>query len=646
MALSVPLERVFLLVFALSLWLPVLPLPWVTVADARPPAQPPELAPSVDEEDRVGDVDGTQAAPQKALQDTLWIADWSFDTGAPCNAAGWTHVDNYVLNDGAIHWHMEDRFDGQGGIEGTAAAVGYHANACCSLADGYDNDWYQAIRLFYTGAATLSFDYLLDSEDGFDFLQVETDSACASFARLDFDLSPLSYAGWYRTFRAHESGLTTDGSFTTLSLSSYGGGTHCVYIAFFSDGGFSPCDGEQPTTLGEGLVVDDIVLVDASGTRTEDFEDGDLDIGTFMNIAESVPFGTWARLYPHISDNDVCTENTTCAWLWTDHRTPTRALDPSLAFGPGGFVVKNWLDDSIVSPWVSLASATMASGTVLQFRRFPGNFFTNSRIVQNWSVRGRRNVEGQACLSAWGHASQWNSLSFFGWQTLHYDMTPYFDPAAEAFQIRHRTSDWQRFSGVSPPVPFYPGPGPYIDRTRIGRLVFTGPRFNEGIDSRSQAQDCFPSEIDPRVTPAGQHFRPTTDRFGVCAFSRGTELAISKRSPNLITGDSIGVGVQALRPVPGGNVVTSVTFHGAVVLGPHQGKVVPATMATAPAPWVMGPNGFFSFAADSVRSAAGAPLADNYFVDLDDFYFRGGDVLHYFWSATDAAGGFTSDPLG
>ena len=643
MAPSTTSRRTLLPFFVLSFCLVVPPLPWVGDAEARPPSQPPELAPSAEEEDLVGDVDGTQTAPQKALQDTIWIADWSFDTGSPCSAAGWTHVDNHVLNDVVVYWHMEGGLSGAGGIMGTAAAVGTHGNLCCSVPDGYDNDWYQAIRLLYTGAATLSFDYRVDSEAGFDFLRVESDSGCASFARVDYRLHPLWDALSFRTEEAQASGLV-NGSFTNLDLPGYGAGSNCVYIAFFSDGGFSPCDGDQPTTIGEAVVVDNIEITDASGTRTEDFEDGDLDLGTFVNIADSAPFGIWARLFPHISDNDVCTENTTCAWLWTDHKTPTRALDPSLAFGPGGFVVRNWLDDSIVSPWVSLAGTPTAAGTVLQFRRFPGNFFNNSRIVQNWSVRGRRSVAGQTCISRWGHASQWNSLSFFGWQSLRYDMTPNFDPASEAIQIRHRTSDWQLIA--NPPIFLHnPGPGPYTDRTRIGRLMHSGPSISEGIDSRSQGQDCFPTEIHPGVTPAGQHFRPTTDRFGACALSEGTELAIGRR-PAVITGDSINVSVQALRPVPGGNVVTSVVFYGAVVAGPHQGKAVPTTMATAPPPWVVGANGFFSFAADSSRSAGGVARANNYFVDTDDFYFRGGDVLQYFWAATDAAGGFSSVPMG
>ena len=33
----------------------------------------------------------------------------------------------------------------------------------------------------YTGSGSLSFDYLIDTEGGFDFIQIETDSACASY---------------------------------------------------------------------------------------------------------------------------------------------------------------------------------------------------------------------------------------------------------------------------------------------------------------------------------------------------------------------------------------------------------------------------------------------------------------------------------
>jgi hypothetical protein len=133
-----------------------------------------------------------------------------------------------------------------------------------------------------------------------------------------------------------------------------------------------------------------------------------------------------------------------------------------------------------------------------------------------------------------------------------------------------------------------------------------------GADSRGQAQDCFPT-VQNAITP-GEHFSPSTDRFGTCAFSEGADL--SSTSPNLITGDSILVQVTDTRGTGG---IAAVFFYGAIVAGPHAGK--------APAPYSVGANGV-------------------YFVDLDDTYFRGGDVVVYFWAATDIGGGFGSIPAG
>jgi hypothetical protein len=364
----------------------------------------------------------------------------------------------------------------------------------------------------------------------------------------------------------------------------------------------------------------------------QDFE-GAVEPGLFVNLGDTKPFGEWARVYPHVTDNDLCVENPTCALLWTDYTKPSLAVRPDMAFGPDGYVVRNWLDDIIVSPWASLASTPNAQGTVLRFRRFGGCFFPSGFIVANWSVRGKA-APGAVCTK-WRHASQWNSLSSFAWVTFTFDMTPHVDPTAEEIQVRYRVTDWQFFAGFSHPGPYFTGPGPYIDDTRIGRVFFSGPLVSEGSDARSQAQDCFPTEIHPGVTPAGEHYRPTTDRFGSCAFSEGTELGINKTSPNLVTGDSIWIRVQDARGAGG---IASVQWYGSIVDGPHTGK--------APAPYAVGAHGFFAVTADSVRSAAGVVVAGDFFVDLDDTYFRGGDVLHYFWLAADGLGSVTSDPEG
>ena len=323
---------------------------------------------------------------------------------------------------------------------GETRTVGYNGSNCCVEPDGYDNDWYQAIRLQYTGSATLSFDCLLDSETEFDGLQVETDSACASFARVDYDVDPKSMAAQYRHVEFTDDGLVLAGAVNGVALTNHGAGAHCVYVSFFSDGGISPCDGISPSTLGRALVVDNVELTDSHGTTSQDFE-GEVDPGIFVELHDTTPFGQWGRLYSHITDNDACAENTTCAWLWTDYTTPTPANDPSMAFAPNGYVVRNWLDDMIVSPWVSLVGTANASGTVLRYRRFGANPHITSRLVGAWNVRGRQDVGGQECVSLWGGAGNFQQLTQFRWQTFHFDLTTRFDPGAAAIQLRHRVVD-------------------------------------------------------------------------------------------------------------------------------------------------------------------------------------------------------------
>jgi hypothetical protein len=145
--------------------------------------------------------------PRASTSDTIWIAEWTFDTGGACDDSGWKLIDNRILNDGVTYWDIVADFDAIGNISGNAAALGYQDNVCCAEPDGYDNDWYQAIRILYDGAGDLSLDYLVDSEEGYDFFLVEEDSACASFAQVDYSIDPSSTARAYRTVLFSDSGL-------------------------------------------------------------------------------------------------------------------------------------------------------------------------------------------------------------------------------------------------------------------------------------------------------------------------------------------------------------------------------------------------------------------------------------------------------
>lgn len=612
----------------------------VSMVSAAPLYLPQQTEAHEDRDPRIA------APPTKASQDTIWIADWTFDSGGTCDDTGWTRIDNRIQADGIIPWQVNTTFHGTGNIVDDAAVVGRH-DLCWVIPDGYGNNENSAIRMEYTGDTFLSFDFLVDSEGGFDFLQVETDSACASFSQVDYMIDPVRNAASFRDVLWMESGLHLNGSLDSLSLSGYGTAqTHCLYVTFLSDAAFSTCDGLQPPFLGVAAVIDNIAMVGGT-TYSQDFAGGNTTGLTFVDLKDVEPFalpgsGGWTRLFAHITDNDLCTENTTCAWLDTDDTTPTLANDPSMSFAPGGYVIRNWWDDIVMTPWVSFSTTPGASGTSLTFRRFPGNFFSTSRVAQNWSVRGKTKVDNTdtpapgdsvTCISEWGHAFQWNSLSFFGWLDHEFTMETSFDPTSTDIQVRFRQSDWRLIAGSSPPSTFNPGPGPFWDRVRIGRQVLTGPVLDEGIDNRSQGQDAFAS--DPFMTsgPATQEsFLPRTTRFGTVALSRGGDIATNW--DNLITGDSLTIDVEDVRNAGG---ITSIMFYGAIVEGPHAGK--------APPPHAVAGD-FFSFAADSSRASTGFILTDRYFIDFDDDYLLPGDVLHYFWLATDASGGVASDPTG
>jgi hypothetical protein len=590
--------------------------------------------------DVVGDVTGNAPVVGKAAADTTWIATWNFEG---CSDTGWLKSDIRILNDGNVYWTVNSIFSGLGNIAGDAAVCGNH-DLCWEGPDGYDNDWNQGIRIHYVGDSYLSFDWVVDSEGGFDFLQVETDSACSSFGQVNYNVDPQGNAAAFRDLVWSVSGFdTVTARVDSVVLSGYStADTHCVYISFFADGAYSPADGLQPSAIGVAAVVDNVLLEGAMPT----FENFTAFTPTawfsFLNMQDNTPFGQWARVFSHITDNDICSENPTCAWLGTDHTTPTFANDVSMAFGPNSYVVKNWLDETQIGPWVSLSSTPTAIATIVQFNRFPGNFFSTARGVQNWSIRGKVKVantdtpapgDSIACVSGWGHSSSWNSLSTFNWQNLSWDATSYFSANSTDIQIRFRESDWQWIAGASPPNPFIPCPGPYWDRARLGRQVLNGPVINEGIDARYQGQDAAPN--DPAIE-AGPTYAQAAggDIFGTTAFSMANDGGGNAASANLIVGDSITVDVKDIL----GNGSITVDVYATIVSGPHAGK--------APAPYTVGGNGFFVIAADSARTSAGQIFADRYFVDMDDTYFRGGDVLRYVWYATDGNNGVTSNPAG
>jgi hypothetical protein len=105
---------------------------------------------------------------------------------------------------------------------------------------------------------------------------------------------------------------------------------------------------------------------------------------SFINAANSKPFGEWARLYQHATDNDKCTENTTCAWLNSDPSLPY--YYPDMAFGPGGAVVRlmRRRSLSVRSPGVSPRTTTALPPSRSALRCRPSGGSTTSSCAASW----------------------------------------------------------------------------------------------------------------------------------------------------------------------------------------------------------------------------------------------------------------------
>ena len=87
-----------------------------STGEARP-LNPPQLSRDSPEVRRDPDVSREIPTGSGVLEDTIWIADWSFDTtSGECTDAGWARYDNRILNDGSDYWSIRNSYAGTGGI--------------------------------------------------------------------------------------------------------------------------------------------------------------------------------------------------------------------------------------------------------------------------------------------------------------------------------------------------------------------------------------------------------------------------------------------------------------------------------------------------------------------------------------------------
>jgi hypothetical protein len=224
----------------------------------------PTLISRQEDPDRLSEGAGMMSAPTKVLADTIWIADWTLDSGT---APGWTAIDNRILNNGQTYWSTSSRYAGTGEVVGKAAVL--RAFMPCWTDTGYGNNWDQSLKVNYQGtSARLAFDVVLETESS-DGLTIEADEHCRSQV-----VSGDSVPAMWRSRLPGPDTNRLGGGFISqridLALPS-STGPSCVYIRFSSDGAESNEDGLFTPELAAALVVDNIEVT-GDLSYIEDFE--------------------------------------------------------------------------------------------------------------------------------------------------------------------------------------------------------------------------------------------------------------------------------------------------------------------------------------------------------------------------------------
>jgi hypothetical protein len=366
----------------------------------------------------------------------------------------------------------------------------------------------------------------------------------------------------------------------------------------------------------------DAALLDGAASNIEDhpapvliasydFEGAPCDQQGWGTNDLTLGFGDFARLGSSFNDLDSCKDNTSCVWEFSD---PNEISCVNLYQNaiPSGPVNGEYLKNEIRSPLISLAAFPNVSAFRISYDVYR-DMQKDALVTYYWRVR----FEGPGLDGFWQGSG--GLVGTDGWAQDIWTVAR--EVGATHMQIALGVEDnCDKWCGLYATASCH-GPGPIFDNVKIEGLVATGPVITAA--DGSQAQDAFPTQL---VAGPGGNYEPTADILGTAAFSSGRDIA-APGATHLVTGDSITVTVN---DALGAGGIASVRFFASIVDGPHAGK--------APAPHVVGANGFFEV---PVETGAG-----HYFVDLDDDYFRGGDVVQYFWYATDGNGGSSSLPAG
>jgi hypothetical protein len=431
-----------------------------------------------------------------------------------------------------------------------------------------------------------------------------------------------------------------------------------VRLLVSTDGAWSDEDGSNPTTAG-AVQVDDISIsssVDITTTLNEGFEGA----APYLFDAVQAPFvGDFAAIWGQMSDLDPCRDNLTpIAAMFDAGQTirngpgiggETSIVGGSTSTGvnygiPGNYVVNYtgglsfgelMVRNEIWSPLVAWDYPGTAdddpavAGAWVRFSVWM-HLLSDNGIYFIWHVRS--NQAGDV-LTPWQNRNTVWYGDFRSWINYVFDISDMLVPNPENIQLAMATWDYS--------IPFgKPGdaatPSPAFDNIALYKYRIGGVSMTR--DPWDPPNDGFPRSGSIDVST--QAARDGLD----IAFDMAND--IDGGTTFLDTGDS--TTVDASSTIPGADMTdlrmfwalnTNPLFEDAIRSAPARAKDLNVVAGAAGTIWTG------EVVADTCKASNGAVIEGRYFFDLPDVdLIYPGDVLQYYYQATDSDGRITTLP--
>ncbi|HXV14376.1 MAG TPA: hypothetical protein VEC56_09245, partial [Candidatus Krumholzibacteria bacterium] len=570
-----------------------------------------------------------------AAANTTVLYSASFNLGASCAEQGWTTVD--ATAQPGTFWHVDDFAGANVDVGDSYAPLAGAKSLWCgaraassgdlclyAVLPGYGDGWHQAWRtktcLAVSGDLDVSFLMRVDSEPQYDAAFLEYTDQCGAEYR---DASWALLAGGTGVW---------DGVQNISHAASYdvGPGPVEVRIRFASDGTYSDEDGDFDSHGGP-VIIDDL---DVEGLALEDFEDEAVGATSSDDWeADLFPgFGDYFALFSGASllQEDVCAKNLSCAWAAIASSTDTYAcgghpeqIAVPTGLGNGGL----YIDNSIQSPPIPLTGS--GSRVNLQFSVYR-DLAISRGVVYTWAVRGLEN----GCPDPWGS----RNTVYFGdqkdWKVDVFAIEDLIDLSASTHvQVRLGVFDRCIVSCGFTTTGDCHSHAPLFDTVKVYRVDVGGPTFV--VDDFDMFQDTFPADgsatgigradMARSITAAAS---PTIQPGDSCVLICKDPLtAVSPSNPTGLADDLALGGKQVyawVHVIDSG--VPSVTKTGAALTDDPVRYPFKDTQVADGKTWTR------------IRCDLAQASVGRFRVDLHDNLFEAGDVIEFFFGATNTLG--------